>query len=315
MRITYDGKVGIGTSNPGYTLDVNGTVNATTINGGSCGLGGNFPGSFFFDGEALYVNNTASSGRSYGVTAYGRTAIVASSQTGNSAFLGTPSYAGDFSGDVRVSGNVGFGAQTRQMLNLYGTLYGIGVQSSTVYFRSDGGYFAWYWGGVHTDGVIDPGGGTRLMWLDYIGNAYANSFNNTSDRNVKANFAPASGREILQRLAGIQIQTWVFTNKPTVRHIGPMAQDFHAAFGVGEDDKHIGTIDSEGVALAAIQGLNEAVTELRAEVQAKDERIARLETSLKELEKGDVQKEARLNKIERSAAAALGPVENARSRK
>lgn len=39
-------------------------------------------------------------------------------------------------------------------------------------------------------------------------------------------------------------------------HLGPMAQDFHAAFNVGMDDKHMATVDEEGVALAAIQGLN-----------------------------------------------------------
>ena len=43
---------------------------------------------------------------------------------------------------------------------------------------------------------------------------------------------------------------------PSTRHIGPMAQDFYGAFNVGMDDKHIATTDEDGVALAAIQGLN-----------------------------------------------------------
>ncbi len=57
-----------------------------------------------------------------------------------------------------------------------------------------------------------------------------------------------------------------------------MAQDFHAAFGVGPDDKHIGTMDDDGVALAAIQGLNERL-------QEKEAPIAELERHLSQLER------------------------------
>jgi len=44
--------------------------------------------------------------------------------------------------------------------------------------------------------------------------------------------------------------------KQGVRHVGPMAQDFYVAFGVGADDKHITSIDEDGVALAAIKALH-----------------------------------------------------------
>ncbi|MGP8240136.1 MAG: peptidase S74, partial [Limisphaerales bacterium] len=56
-------------------------------------------------------------------------------------------------------------------------------------------------------------------------------------------------------------------------HLGPMAQDFYAAFSLGADDKHITTIDEGGVALAAIQGLNQKLEETRAESKAKDAQI------------------------------------------
>jgi hypothetical protein len=68
--------------------------------------------------------------------------------------------------------SVSFGNTTRQMLNLWGATYGIGVQAGTLYFRSDGsfvnsGNFAWYRGGTHADGQFDPGeDGTALMTLD-----------------------------------------------------------------------------------------------------------------------------------------------------
>ncbi len=76
------------------------------------------------------------------------------------------------SGNVTTSGALGFGNTTRQMLNLWGTQYGIGVQSWTLYSRSDGD-FAWYRYGVHNDGYNNPGGGTKQMRLDgNTGNLY-----------------------------------------------------------------------------------------------------------------------------------------------
>jgi hypothetical protein len=73
-------------------------------------------------------------------------------------------------GDVAVIGNVNFGRQTRQMLNLWGTQYGIGIQSYTTYFRTDNSGanngFSWFSGGVHSDNQNDPGtGGAELMRL------------------------------------------------------------------------------------------------------------------------------------------------------
>ena len=61
------------------------------------------------------------------------------------------------------------------------------------------------------------------------------------------------------------ISTWNYkAQTDSVRHMGPMAQDFHAAFGLGVSDKLIDTIDPDGVALAAIQGLKQ---EKDAEIQ------------------------------------------------
>lgn len=66
---------------------------------------------------------------------------------------------------IGTSTNISFGSQVRQMLNLWGTEYAIGVQSSTQYFRSFGN-FAWYRGGTHNDAALNAGGGSRLMSLD-----------------------------------------------------------------------------------------------------------------------------------------------------
>ena len=63
-------------------------------------------------------------------------------------------------------------------------------------------------------------------------------------------------------------------------HMGPMSQDFHAAFGVGEDDRHITQVDEGGVALVGIQGLNQKVEEKSATIQRQGVEIAELKARL-----------------------------------
>jgi len=98
-----------------------------------------------------------------------------------------------------------------------------------------------------------------------------------SDRETKTEVAAVNDGEVLQRLAAVPIHTWRYRAAPLVRHIGPMAQDFSAAFGVGEDDTHINTVDADGVALAAIQGLYRLLQEKDAEIAALAARVAALE--------------------------------------
>jgi hypothetical protein len=82
-----------------------------------------------------------------------------------------------------------------------------------------------------------------------------------SDRAAKENVVAISPEEILDRLATVPITQWNYkAQDDSVRHIGPMAQDFHRAFGLSGDDRtHLSPIDTDGVALAAIKGLSERV--------------------------------------------------------
>ena len=74
------------------------------------------------------------------------------------------------------------------------------------------------------------------------------------------------------------ITTWNYrTQDPHIRHIGPMAQDFMAAFQVGEDDRHITTIDPDGVALAGIQALDLRTDAQATQTQALAQRTRALE--------------------------------------
>ncbi len=137
-------------------------------------------------------------------------------------------------------------------------------------FRVTNAFYIWTTA-AHTAGVLLPTGG--------------NAWSSVSDRAAKENFAPVDGREVLDRLASIPIQTWNYKSQDAaIRHIGPVAQDFYAAFGVGEDDKHISTIDADGVALAAIQGLDSLSKEQAARIDELEAENALLRQRLNSLE-------------------------------
>ena len=191
------------------------------------------------------------------------------------------------SGGVRLSDStpaISFGTTTRQMLNLWGTQYGIGVQNGATYFRTDSGMaYYWFGGGSHSDVTGNSGGGAVMMRLQPNGLTVNGTFVSSSDRALKANFQAVSAAETLAKVAALPITSWNYTNSPAERHIGPMAQDFYAAFGTGEDDRHITTIDEGGVALAAIQGLNEKVEAKDAEIRALQKRLAELEKAVNQL--------------------------------
>ncbi|MCG8408666.1 MAG: tail fiber domain-containing protein [Phycisphaerales bacterium] len=102
-----------------------------------------------------------------------------------------------------------------------------------------------------------------------------------SDRNVKENVKRVDEREVLERLSKIPVSAWNYKSQDeSIRHIGPMAQDLYAAFKVGENEKMITTVDADGVALAAIQGLHQIVKEKDAQITALGARLAALEAMI-----------------------------------
>ena len=113
------------------------------------------------------------------------------------------------------------------------------------------------------------------------GGAYCNgaTWVNGSDRNTKQTFDAVNPGEVLAKVSALPITEWQYkVEADGTRHIGPMAQDFHAAFGLnGADDKHISTVDEGGVALVAIQGLNEKLNEKDAEIADLKARLQKLE--------------------------------------
>jgi uncharacterized coiled-coil protein SlyX len=139
---------------------------------------------------------------------------------------------------------------------------------------------------------LTPGGAKYMVMGNGAYLTTGGAWTNSSDRNLKARFRPVSGPDVLRRLNTLPITTWSYkTEGSGVRHIGPMAQDFHAAFGLGDDDKHITTIDEGGVALAAIQEVYRQILEKSAQIEEQKgqiaeqrEEIARLRAQVEKLQ-------------------------------
>jgi hypothetical protein len=126
-------------------------------------------------------------------------------------------------------------------------------------------------------GKTTIGSGKRI---DVSGGAYCSGTEwvNGSDKNMKENFQAVSTEEILDEVANMEISSWNYKeDADDIRHIGPMAQDFHARFGLGQDDVSISTIDADGVSLAAIQELYKQNQEMKAQILELQNRLASLE--------------------------------------
>ena len=215
-----------------------------------------------------------------------------------SGLLGTvPSGGATLAGDLQI----GTGAGDYRHLTLGG-----GNSSGFLYGSfpkfGDGihigyNYYADAAGGNH---VINTGGATSRISAEYgeiilavggvnsapttvrldataAGVTVFGTFNNSSDRNAKQDFAPVSPSQILDKVLQLPVSEWSYKTDSATRHIGPMGQDFYSAFKIGTDEKHIAPIDEGGVALAAIQGLNQ-------KLDAKDAEIAKLKARLDKLE-------------------------------
>ena len=126
--------------------------------------------------------------------------------------------------------------------------------------------------------VSDSGGAAGVSLASGSG-AWAS----LSDRSAKADIEAVDPTDALARVLALPIYTWRYKAQDSgIRHMGPMAQDFHAAFGLnGNDEKSIATVDPDGVALAAIQGLNARLeaenAALRAQLDALMQRVEALE--------------------------------------
>jgi hypothetical protein len=246
MRVTPDGRVGIGTDKPDDALDVAGTIRARggiRFDDGTVLTSAGGPGS---STNVISTNTVTAVAIGYNVTASQDHTTAMGKFASNNGFAGTFIWsdgAAQASADTfRNTANNEFAA------------------------RATGGFrFRTNLGG--TTGCNLPAG--------------SGVFNCTSSRAAKENFAGVDGGDLLARLRKVPVTTWNYIAEGgQARHLGPMAEDFHAAFGLGTTDKAIGIQDAVGVSLAAVKALDARTSEL----QQKSEEVERLRSKVNTLE-------------------------------
>ncbi len=249
MTLTQSGHTGIGTTEPVTPLQVVGNMIAGAENNESTG-----DNSMAFGGSPTGPN-VASGNHSFVAGGVSNIASgvrsFAAGRRAHAVHHGAFVWGDNSFADVQSTGNNQFIA------------------------RAVGGMF-FYTNENLTSGVTLSGGGS--------------SWASVSDRNAKENFQEINKKVILNRLLNLPIQTWNYKSQDqSIRHIGPMAQDFYATFGMGEDKLRINTINADGIAFAAIQGLNlkmeQKIEQLEYIIETKKRRILEVEKRLSELEK------------------------------
>jgi trimeric autotransporter adhesin len=304
---------GVGATVSGGEYNIASADNATV--GGGWENVASAPGAFVggggYDGLS-YAGNTASGGAAtvggglfnYATNTYSTVGGgTDNSATGPGAFVGGGGYDGvNFAGNTASGGaaTVGGGANnfaTGLHATIPGGMNNLAAGSGSFAAGQDAyanydGSFVWGDGtreadspGTNTFTALATGGVFFYTSADTNGGQYgatlapnSTSWGAISDKNAKKNFAPVDGEAILERLTTVPIEHWNYkwekdSDQP---NIGPMAQDFKQAFYPGRNDKIITTLEFDGVELAAIQGLNQKVEELKSAAKQKDAEIQRL---------------------------------------
>jgi len=176
--------------------------------------------------------------------------------------------------------------------------------------------------------VVQAGGGTTIYSSSDTSQnngvqlaSGSGSWSSLSTAAAKSNFESVDTSRVLDRVTDLDVRQWEYTAEADgVTHMGPIAEQFHAAFGLGPDDDHIVNVDADGVAFAAIQGLVERIDDLKASVAAdddaeaaraaQDERIETLQSAVAErderiddLEADLAEKDDRIDDLESRLAA------------
>ena len=178
----------------------------------------------------------------------------------NNGATGSYSYAAGFDAQATNGGSFVWADASGFIVPISST------NDNSVTFRAAGGYqlFSSSTGRGGSGVYLAPGG---------------NSWTALSDRNAKKDFSPVDYQAVLNTLAQVPIEQWHYKweSATDTLNLGPMAQDFKAAFYPGRDDKGISTLEFDGVELAAIQGLNQKLNEKDAEIKDLKARLEKLE--------------------------------------
>jgi len=162
--------------------------------------------------------------------------------------------------------------------NVNATMQSIATEASSPPTSEDGSFTARAPGGVRFLTSTNETAGMELA-------PEGSSWQILSDSNAKTDITAVDHRGTLQKLAALPVTGWCYKHDTSREYIGPMAQDFHAAFGLGLDDKHITTLDLDGVALSSLKGLIEELQERKERSAAQAKRLNELEVELDALRK------------------------------
>lgn len=128
--------------------------------------------------------------------------------------------------------------------------------------------------------------------------AGSGAFTCSSSRTLKDSFELVNGEDLLARLRTMPVTTWKFTGEDTgIRHLGPVAEDFYAAFGLGGSETMIPITDLAGVAVGAAQALERRTVELSAKNAALTREVTALRARMAELERNQAEMQKLLNSL------------------
>ncbi len=242
---------------------------AMGVNSWAMGAGGvAFGASSKADGDTSVAGGERSEARGRSSVAFGEHAIAA----GDFSFAGGAGSAAGGSGALAYGqltfangdGSVALGSNAVAAAGAFGSFVFADRSSGTQLFslkpnefvaRAAGGVL-FLTNAAATSGVaVAPGAG---------------SWSSVSDVHLKEHFRELDGDDVLARIARMPVREWNYTTQnPAIRHMGPTAQDFRAAFGLGESDVRISTIDADGVALAGVRALEARTRSMREELNAR----------------------------------------------
>ena len=286
---------------------------------GKVGIGTSTPG------------DTAGSRLTVGLNTLGQASIFMPTPTANFALVNSGEYVGFGDNDaVSVPFGIDAGSDSSSLWVAPGSMVGVGTNepAANLHLKVDDDQYALPFVVENTNGIAFSGfrlqisptsfidfnnsGGNFRINTDQVpgaefevrpnGDAFlAGTLTQQSDVNSKRDIEAIDHRSVVTKVMDLPITEWSYKDAPDSRHVGPMAQDFYKAFGLGTTDKGITSIDTGGIALAAIQGIklekdaemaeltrlseqkDARITELQAKLEEQDDRMMQLELALTEL--------------------------------
>ena len=255
---TFAGKVGIGNAVPAGLFDVSGNLSGTPV----------LQGAYFSQGSTLTFTDNATAGSGTTTNFVGNSFNAPTLAATNTSVTTTNAYTNYIVGAPIAGTNETLTNSTALNIAsnvLTNTTNGYGLQVNAPSGATNN-YSAIFMGGNVGIGTATP----TLGPLQMASGAYVTTggvWTNASDRKLKENFTPVDPVDVLNKIDTLPITQWNYKSEnSSIKHIGPVAQDFHAIFGLGNDDTSISTIDPAGVALLGIQALSKQLQNIQGSI-------------------------------------------------